>query len=193
MRTWRGLPSPGATSPATSLISFDSRVRVCNAACHSGHVQTLYERVGGADGLLRLASAWHARVMADDVVSHAFSHGFHPEHTERLAAYWAEALGGPSTYSDSYGDETSVVRMHSGNGAHEDMDRRAIACFDQALADVGIAGDEALRRSLHDYFEWSTTTTMSRYHRSADDVPDGLRIPQWSWDGLVTGTGPDGN
>ena len=37
---------------------------------------------------------------------------------------------------------------------------------------------------LHDYFAWATTTTMARYHRSADDVPDGLRIPRWSWDGL---------
>jgi hemoglobin len=24
---------------------------------------------------------------------------------------------------------------------------------------------------------------MARYHESADDVPDGLVIPQWSWDG----------
>jgi hemoglobin len=39
---------------------------------------------------------------------------------------------------------------------------------------------------LHDYFAWTTTTAMSRYHRSADDVPDGLRIPRWSWDGPVT-------
>src|SRR5262249_15159901 len=51
--------------------------------------------------------------MADDVVAHAFSHGFHPQHVERLAAYWAEALGGPITYSDSYGDETTVVKMHN--------------------------------------------------------------------------------
>ena len=154
-------------------------------------MQTVYEAAGGADGLLRLASAWHARVMADEVVSHAFSHGFHPEHGQRLAAYWAEALGGPMTYSDSYGDETSVVRMHSGNGPHEEMDRRAIACFDQALADVGLASDDRLRQVLYDYFAWATTTTMSRYHRSADDVPDGLRIPQGSWDGVVSGSGPD--
>ncbi|HEY2172272.1 MAG TPA: group II truncated hemoglobin [Mycobacteriales bacterium] len=153
-------------------------------------MQSVYESVRGADGLLRLANAWHARVMADDVVSHAFSHGFHPEHSERLAAYWAEALGGPATFSDSYGDETSVVRMHSGNGPHEDMDRRAIACFDLALADIGV-GDDRVRQVLHDYFAWATTTTMSRYHGSADDVPAGLRIPHWSWDGLVEGTGPD--
>ena len=146
-------------------------------------MQTLYEAAGGMEGMRRLADAWHKRVMADEVVAHAFSHGFHPDHTERLAAYWAEALGGPRAYSDCYGDETSVVRIHSGNGEHEEMDRRAIACFDQALEDVGLAGNETLRQALHDYFAWATTDTMARYHHSADDVPDGLSIPRWSWDG----------
>jgi hemoglobin len=96
-------------------------------------------------------------------------------------------LSGPTTYSDCYGDDTFVVRLHSGNGPHQDMDRRAIACFDQALVDVGVVGDDRLRRVLHDYFAWMTATTMSRYHRSAEDVPDGLHIPRWSWDGLVDG------
>ena len=66
-------------------------------------MQTIYEAVGGAESLLRLASAWHIQVLEDEVVSHAFSHGYHPQHTERLAAYWAEALGGPTTYSDQRG------------------------------------------------------------------------------------------
>ena len=147
-------------------------------------MKTVFEAAGGNDGLRRLAHAWHKRVMADEVVAHAFSHGFRADHVERLAAYWAEALGGPTAYSDSYGDETTVVRIHSGNGVHEEMDRRAIACFDLALEDVGLAKDDALRRVLRDYFAWATTTTMSRYHQSADDVPNGLSIPRWSWDGL---------
>jgi hemoglobin len=146
-------------------------------------MSSVYEAAGGSAGLQRLAEAWHVRVMADEVVSHAFSHGFHPRHTERLAAYWAEALGGPPLYSESYGDETSVVRMHSGNGPHDEMDRRAIACFDQALEDVGFTA-EPLRQVLHDYFAWATTTTMARYPDSADDVPQGSSIPRWSWDGL---------
>jgi hemoglobin len=154
-------------------------------------VQTVYEAAGGFEGLLGLARAWHARVMADAVVSHAFSHGFHPDHSERLAAYWGEALGGPTTFSTAYGDETSVVRIHSGNGLHEEMDRRAIACFDQALNDAGFAAEDRLREVLHDYFAWATTTTMSRYQRSADDVPDGLAIPHWSWDGLLDGQRTD--
>ena len=147
-------------------------------------MNTVFEAVGGNDGLCRLAAAWHRRVMADHLVSHAFSHGFHPRHTERLAAYWAEALGGPSTYSEYYGNEATVVRIHSGNGEHDEMNRRAIACFDEALTDIGLPGDSGLRQVLHEYFAWATTTTMSGYHKSADDVPNDLSIPRWSWDGL---------
>jgi hemoglobin len=144
---------------------------------------TVYEAVGGEDGMLRLAGAWHDRVMADEIVSHAFSHGFHPDHTERLAAYWTEALGGPSAYTNAYGDETAVVRIHSGNGPHDEMDRRAIACFDQALDDVGL-GDIPVGQVLHDYFAWATNTEMASYHDTDEDVPDGLAIPHWSWEGL---------
>jgi len=152
-------------------------------------MQTVYEAAGGIDAIMALAHAWHKRVLADEVVSHAFSHGYHPQHTERLAAYWAEALGGPTMYSQQFGDETSVVRIHSGNGLHEEMDQRAIACFDRALEDVGLDRDERLRRVLHDYFAWATTTTMARYQDSPDDVPVGLHIPRWSWNGLVTDAG----
>ena len=143
----------------------------------------MYEAAGGSAGLRRLAEAWHTRVMADEIVSHAFGHGFHPQHTERLAAYWAEALGGPQAYSGTYGDETSVVRIHSGNGPHEEMDHRAIACFDQAMQDVGLAAGGPLWRVLHDYFAWTTTNTMARYHESAEQVPEGMSIPRWSWNG----------
>lgn len=145
-------------------------------------VTTIFEAVGGAEGVHRLAHAWHVRVLADEIVAHAFSHGFHPQHTARLAAYWGEAWGGPPAYSERYGDESSVVRMHSGNGLHEEMDRRAIECFDQAMEDVGIV-EPRLRQVLHEYFAWATTTTMSSHPESPDDVPDGLRIPRWSWDG----------
>ena len=64
------------------------------------------------------------------------------------------------------------------------MDRRAIACFDQALVDTGLADDGGVRQVLHEYFAWAITTTMARYHQSANDVPSGLSIPRWSWDGL---------
>jgi hemoglobin len=33
------------------------------------------------------------------------------------------------------------MRDHNGNGQYEEMDARAIFCFDQALADVGLETD----------------------------------------------------
>lgn len=140
--------------------------------------------MGGEKGLRALAEAWHSRVMADEVVSHAFSHGVDPHHTQRLAAYRTEVLGGPAVFSRTYGDETWVGRLQRGNGRHAGMDRTAIACFDQALAQVGIAPDDGAGRVLHDYFAWATATSMAGYPDSPDDVPGGLGIARWSWDGL---------
>jgi hemoglobin len=144
--------------------------------------QTIFEAAGGAQALLALSRAWHARCLADPVVSHAFSHGHHPLHSERLAAYWAEALGGPADYSRTMGNETVVVRLHSGNGDHDDMDARAQACFAQALDDAAIPYDARLRDTLKAYFAWATKR-MNEYPASADLVPRGLTIGHWSWDG----------
>ena len=149
--------------------------------------RTIYDAVGGMPALVALAHAWHERVLVDPVVSHAFSHGFHPHHTMRLAAYWAEALGGPPTYSGSVASESTVVRLHSGNGPHQEMDERALECFERAVEDAGLSDDPDVRDALVAYFSWAVGY-MSTYHGSADDVPDGLTVPQWSWDGLVDGT-----
>lgn len=143
---------------------------------------TLFQELGGFDGVHRLAHAWHSRVLADEVVSHAFSHGFHPQHTERLAAYWSEAWGGPALYSASCGSESGVVRMHSGNGVHEEMDRRAIDCFALALDDAGLQSP-AVRDALLAYFTWATTERMAAYPKSPAEVPEGLQVVRWGWRG----------
>jgi hemoglobin len=148
--------------------------------------ETVYEAAGGRAGMVALAGAWHRRVVADEVVGHAFQRGVDPHHVERLAAYWGEALGGPPTFSTAYGDGSSVARIHGGNGEHREMDDRAVACFDGALGDVGLAGTP-LGDVLHAYFAWATRTAMNAYPDSPDDVPDGLDVPRWTWDGLATG------
>jgi hemoglobin len=145
---------------------------------------TIYEAAGGHQAFVALARAWHARCLADPIVSHAFSHGYHPQHSERLAAYWIEALGGPPAYTNSIGNQSSVVRLHSGNGEHEEMDERAQVCFAQALEDAGFPDDPGLRSTLQAYFRWATKT-MAAYPESSQDVPEGLGLTRWSWDGPV--------
>jgi hemoglobin len=144
--------------------------------------RTIYEAAGGSTAFVALARSWHARCLADPIVSHAFSHGLHPQHVERLAAYWAEALGGPSDYTRFLGDQSGVVRLHSGNGEHVEMDERAQICFAQALDDAGLPEDLRLRSTLKAYFRWATEA-MAACPQSPRDVPAGLGLARWSWDG----------
>ena len=144
--------------------------------------RSIYEAMGGADALLALAEAWHRRCLADPILSHAFDGGIHPEHTERLAAYWAEQLGGPSTYTESLGDHTHTVRLHSGNGPHEQMDGRAVASFVFALDDVDIPADLELRFQLIAWFTWATALLNHRWDQP-DEVPADLPLPRWDWNG----------
>ena len=94
---------------------------------------------------------------------------------ERLVEM-VNAAGSPTFYEF---DSTDLFKLY------REMDDRAIACFDRALDDVGVEPGSRLRDALHDYFAWATRTAMADHPRSRDDVPDGLSIPRWSWDGLV--------
>jgi truncated hemoglobin YjbI len=143
---------------------------------------TIYEAMGGADALLALAEAWHERCLADPILAHPFERGVHPEHTARLAAYWAEQLGGPATYTQSIGDYSGVVRMHTGNGLHEQMDGRAVAAFMLALDDANIPADPNLRFQLIAWFTWATAMLNHRW-KAPEEVPRDLPLPAWGWDG----------
>ena len=142
---------------------------------------TLYDAVGGRAGVLALAAAWHARCLDDPVASHPFSHGgLHPDHVERLAAYWGEAWGGPPDFTSALGDHAAVVRMHAGQGEHADLDQRTIDLFALAMVDAGVPEDA--RAVLEDYFR-HVTTELAQYPDSADGVPADAPFPHWGWDG----------
>jgi len=134
---------------------------------------SLYARVGGFDKILALALRWHELCLADPVAAHPFEHGLHPHHSERLAAYLAEAFGGPELYTAGYGDESYVQKIHAGNGEHVELDEACLAQFDRALADVGIKGDSAAEASA--YFR-RATEAQREYAERNSVVADGLPL-----------------
>lgn len=149
-----------------------------------GQRPTVYDAVGGARAMLALARAWHERCLADPIAEHPFNRpGQHPQHVERLAAQWGEMLGGPDIYSRELASDAHMVRLHSGNGPHPELDAACQNCFVAAVDDVGIT-DEGLRETLIEWFAWSTELVNHTYLRR-DLVPDDLVLPKWSWDGPV--------
>jgi hemoglobin len=145
---------------------------------------TLFEFAGGETAFLALARAHHARCLEDPELNHPFSHaGQHPQHVERLAAYWAEVMGGPPTYSEGCGDESGLLQMHAGNGDMSDLGERFLACFVRAIDDAELPADPAFRGALHAYMQWAVANVLS-YSPEDTVVASGIAVPRWDWTGL---------
>ncbi len=63
--------------------------------------------------------------------------------------------GGPPHFTNALGDESTVVRMHSRNGEHGDMDERALICFARALDDAGLSDESCLQATSKAYLCWA--------------------------------------
>jgi hemoglobin len=145
---------------------------------------TLYDVAGGQPAFLALAAAHHARCLADPELNHPFSHDdLNPEHVRRLAAYWAEVLGGPAEFSREFGDQSGLLHMHAGNGDITDLGRRFVDCFVAAADDARLPADPEFRAALRAYMVWAVDDVLV-YSPVDAVVPDGVPMPHWSWDGL---------
>jgi hemoglobin len=143
---------------------------------------SVFAFAGGDQAILALATAFHARCLADPVLSHPFSHPGNPEHVERLADYWGEVFGGPPRYSEGYGGHSAMLEIHARQGADEDLGRRFVACFVEAADDAGLPDDPEFRAVLRAYMERAVDEVLSYSPTDAQVEPD-LATPHWGWDG----------
>jgi hemoglobin len=144
---------------------------------------SIYEVAGGEEAFLALAAATHERCLLDSELNHPFSNHVRPGHTERLAYYWAEVLGGPARYSSTLGGHSGMLGIHAGEGAPDDMGDRFEACFVQAMDDAELPDDPELRAAMRSYMHWATREVNS-YSPPGTRVEPDLPMPRWSWDGL---------
>src|ERR1700682_1075698 len=114
---------------------------------------SIYELAGGDAAFLALAAAHHERCLQEPEISHAFSHGFNPDHVENLAFYWAEVFGGPARYSEAHGGHSGMLEVHARTGAAEDWGQRFVACFVQAVDEAGLPEDAEVRAAVRPYIE----------------------------------------
>jgi len=145
---------------------------------------TLFEFAGGEEAFLALAEAHHARCLADPELEHPFSHGVHPDHVERLAAYWAEVFGGPPRFSESMGGHSAMLGIHAGQGAGSDLGERFLACFVAAADDAGLPDDPEFRAALRAYMEHAVAEVVEWSPPERANVPRGFPMPRWGWNGL---------
>ena len=141
---------------------------------------SIFEFAGGEPAFLALATAFHERCLQDPELSHPFLHPGHPQHVERLGAYWAEVFGGPARYPEGH---SGMLEVHARQGADADFGSRFVECFVRAADDVELPADPEFRRQLRDYMRWAVDEVLG-YSGPDARVPAAMPTPRWTWDGL---------
>ena len=142
---------------------------------------SLYEHVGGHDGLHRLVAAWYPTVLADPLLHPLFGGG-HADHIPHLTAFLAEVFGGPRRYTDELGGFAALLAPHRGKGIREDQRRRFVELFLRAADTAALPDDVRTRDALRGYLEFGTLVAMQNSHAAADTELHPCReVPRWSW------------
>ncbi|MDT3442483.1 MULTISPECIES: group II truncated hemoglobin [unclassified Pseudofrankia] len=145
---------------------------------------SLYDDVGGLDGLRRLSAAFYDRVLADELLAPVFTH-FTPTHLDHVAVWLAEIFGGPADFSARLGGHQALLRSHLGLGIRDEHRRRWLELMADAIGEV-LPGQPELAVALMEYFDWGTAIAQDvSQNPVGTDLGEPGPTPRWGHQGLV--------
>ncbi|MER5641307.1 antibiotic biosynthesis monooxygenase [Kitasatospora sp. NPDC002227] len=140
---------------------------------------TLYEYLGGAPALARLAEVFYAKVGADELLAPVFA-GMDPDHPRHVALFLGEVFGGPPAYSAERGGHPHMVSRHLGRALTEPMRRRWIWLLEDAADEVSLPADPEFRAAFRGYLEWGTRMALM-FSAPGAARPTHTPMPRWGW------------
>ena len=142
---------------------------------------TIFEHIGGADALLRLAEAQYRRCLTDPVLIPVFGTQGRPGHVENLAAWLGEVFGGPDLYTRELGGHGTLLRHHANLSIAEAQRQRFVEIFVEAADEAGLPRDERFRRRFREYIEWGSRIAVEISQPGAS-LTTSEPVPRWDWE-----------
>jgi len=105
---------------------------------------TIYERIGGADGLSELVKKFYANVQKQPLISPLFPEDIEPV-SDKQILFLTQFFGGPMAYSDLYGHPMMRARHMPFPITSEHADAW-LQCMSEALTGIDI--DEHLQAEI---------------------------------------------
>jgi hemoglobin len=145
---------------------------------------SLYDDVGGLDGLRRLSAAFYGRVLADELLAPVFA-DFTPTHLDHVAVWLAEVFDGPADFTARLGGHQALLRSHLGLGITDEHRRRWLRLMADAVSEV-LPGRPELAVTLMAYFDWGTAIAQDVSRQPVEaDLGEPGPTPRWGYEGLV--------
>lgn len=142
-------------------------------------VPTLYEWVGGADALRTLMRTFYAKVPDHPVLAPVFAR-MGADHSEHVAAFLGEVLGGPADYSAHHGGHPEMIRHHLGKHLKENQRKAWMTLLLETADELGMPDDPEFRSALVGYLEWGSRLAVIN-SQDGVQVDESARMPRWGW------------
>ena len=142
-------------------------------------VPTLYEWLGGIDALSRLTQRFYEHVKVDPLLGPVFEH-MGSDHPAHVAAFLAEVLGGPATYSELHGGHPHMIRQHLNRHLAQEQRRRWVTLLLATADELGLPEDPEFRSALVGYLEWGSRLAVINSQPGVS-VEENAPMPKWGW------------
>lgn len=99
----------------------------------AGHMQTIFERVGGMRTVSRVISTFYDRVLDSPVLTHYFDGVDMRRLIDHQTKFVAAVMGGPASFTDEH-----LARVHAHLGIDEGSFEEAVLILRDAMEDHGM-------------------------------------------------------
>jgi hemoglobin len=143
---------------------------------------SLYDWLGGMEALLRLTTTFYSRVPSDPLLAPVFAH-MPADHPKHVAAFLAEVLGGPTSYSAEHGERGAhphMVARHLGRSLTETQRKRWVQLLIECADEGGLPDDPEFRSALVAYLEWGSRLAVLNSQPGVAEAPP-APMPKWGW------------
>jgi len=141
---------------------------------------TLYEWAGGTAAFDRWLNAFYDLLELDEELVAMFGGRVSEEHRRHVVAWWAEVMGGPSTYTDELGGYERMLAHHRGLQITPEQRLRFVTMLSQAADVAALPADPEFRAALMGYAEWGSRLALHNSDAGADVAPS-APVPRWGW------------
>jgi hemoglobin len=144
-------------------------------------VPTVYERGGGQEAFEKLTEVFYAKVLKDDLLGDLFRN-MSPEHSQNVAHFLSEVLGGPKRYTgESQKSHAHMISRHVGKKLDETQRKRWVQLVLESADEIGMPEDAEFRSALVGYLEWGSRMVVKSSQTSENPIDENTPMPKWGW------------
>jgi hemoglobin len=142
---------------------------------------TIFEWAGGREAFERWLNRFYDLIESEapDIAA-LFGGTVSEEHRVHVIDWWAEVMGGPSTYTEHRGGYKHMLEQHKNLGITPEQRLTFVTLLSRAADDAGLPDDPELRSAIIGYAEWGSRLAVHNSQPGAE-VVEQAPVPRWGW------------